>query len=188
MLNLLVAIKGCEKHYDRFLTQRKTWATDYALVGFFTGNILGCAEDYAALPSKTQAICRHALALGHDFVFLPDSDTYVSLERLLASDFAIYDYVGYASPTGYAFGGPGYWLSNYAMQHVAEAPCRTGFEDQWVGETLAKAGIALHHDPRYSIQTFVLPENDVISCHLGHLGGYLPEFMTAAHRRFLGLL
>lgn len=104
---------------------------------------LDCADDYASLPFKTQAICRWAMEREYDFIFLCDDDTYCCVPRLMGSDFHRYDYTGWfvrcvscepdeddhcTCVTGeglrlhsYASGGSGYWLSRRSMGIVAAA-------------------------------------------------------------------
>jgi hypothetical protein len=149
--------------------------------------MLKVPDDYEHLPAKTHAICEQFQ--DYDFCFLTDSDSYVSIPRLLASGFEAHDYIGYQleTPDGipYASGGAGYWLSRKAMKMVAEEaiPERFKNEDEMVGTVLAEDGIKLHHDPRYALYRDVLPSNDVISRHLSSRGPYEISFMYAAHRR-----
>ena len=182
-MNTLIAIKSCQKHWDRVAVQRETWA-DYH-VTTFTGFDLNVPDDYPNLPFKTQAICRWALKRNHDFAHLTDTDTYVALDRLLSV--VPTDYLGREHYEGknYALGGPGYWLSAKAMEILANAKCWQGNEDEWVGWNLAEAGIKLTHDPRYSIYTPCLPGNDVITQHLTGNHPYDPEMMRRAHVNFL---
>jgi len=155
MLKTLIAIKSCVAHAYRNELVRRTWllnrSVDYR---FFVGmnpnyvtrpdeEMLAVEDDYASLPSKTQAIARWALAQNYDFIFLCDNDTYTCVPRLLASDFYRHDYSGFfvrcvsCEPdaddqcrcvTGeglrlysYASGGSGYWLSRKAMAIVVAA-------------------------------------------------------------------
>ena len=58
-------------------------------------------------------------------------------------------------------------------------------EDEMVGTVLARAGIPLHHDPRYTLALDSWPEpgNDLITKHLSMNGPYKVEMMYSAHRR-----
>ena len=71
------------------------------------------------------------------------------------------------------------------MQIVAEAPCTTGWEDEFVGLALNDKDIKLHHDSRYSIYEECLQGNDIISQHLSGRGAFEIPMMYEAHERFL---
>lgn len=187
-MRVLIAVKGCKAHLERWQAQMQTWAVPtsllppFTLLGYFTGELLKVPDDYGHLPEKTKAIC--GMVKDHDFCFLTDTDSYVSIPKLLASGYEAHDYIGYRlEGKDYASGGAGYWLSRKAMQVVASCdPSRFTAEDEMVGTVLKEAGIKLHHDPRYALYRDVLPTNDVISRHLSSRGPYQIEFMYAAHR------
>jgi hypothetical protein len=183
---ILIAIPACHRYdygklehgisrqtKDRLAVQRSTWLKDapafstYVNYRFFYGHgaqrspekdevFLDCPDDYPNLPHKMQAIYRWALAKGYDYIFKCDDDTFVYLDRLMASGFEEYDYCGYIlesdeawSNGRYISGGPGYWLSKKAMQILAEAVVDHWAEDLWTGRVLTKSGIRPHRDPRY---------------------------------------
>jgi len=196
---ILVAIEGCEAHWDRYQAQRKTWAieswvsspTDFSGDAMcFTGKMLGVPDDYVNLPAKTKAICQFALKHGYDYLFKCDTDTYVHLPRLLAADFAEHDYSGFVLNTfeiPYC-SGPHYWLSRKAFEILAKADWdayhlteHSTCEDVMVGCVLHAAGIFPHHDHRYSPFIPVLPSNDVISHHLTTNHSYQLSLMHEAH-------
>jgi len=195
----LIAIESCQAHSDRVKAQFATWIRDMTTEIFvfsFTGEFLGISDDYAALPQKTQAICKWALGMSTEYLLKIDTDTYVHPARLMASGFEKYDYSGYVLDwleTPYC-AGPAYWLSRKAMELVAAADLSQfrhasypDAEDVTVGLILASHGIKPHHDRRYAPQEDVLPENDVITSHLSrHHGGFKLEMMFEAHERANG--
>ena len=132
---------------------------------------LTVSDSYNCVPFKAHGQCVYAVDHILDYVFICDTDTYVDVERLLASDYAKHDYVGYRCDEGHAAGGNGYWLSRKAFSIIAEHQPPIGFADLWVGMTLLKYDIRVHHDPRYG--------NGEITKHLGDggTGSYRPEMM-----------
>lgn len=154
--------------YERVRAVRETWAkyvpafSNVSLRFFYgAGNshelfndevALEVPDDYAHLPHKTKAIYQWALGKGFDYVFKCDDDTFVYVDRLLASGFEALDYVGYCYPANgnYISGGPGYWLSRRALEVLATAPVGDNWaEDKWTGDTLKKAKIFPARDARY---------------------------------------
>ena len=154
---------------DRIAGIRETWAKDVSAfrnvdLRFFYGRpgvqsddvqedevMLDVADDYVALPHKVKAIVEYALAHGYDYLFKADDDTFVYVDRLMASGFENRTYTGYCYPShgNYISGGPGYWLNRKAMDKVAAAAVEGWAEDKWVGETLRKSGIRPERDGRY---------------------------------------
>lgn len=141
---------------------------------------LDVPDAYDSLPVKVQAIYQWALQQRFDFVFKTDDDTFVYLDRLLASGFENYDYLGYCSgdqhlplKDRYASGGSGYWLSSKAMGLVTQAKVDDWAEDRWVGKVLFSRGIKVTRDTRYlpgfdrhNVDIDALPEpNSYISFH-----------------------
>jgi hypothetical protein len=200
-MKVLIAIKGCEAHRDRWKAQLDTWADTLDFrADYFTGKFLGVSDDYEHLPHKTQAICQWAVApqsaipnwsnQDYDFSFFCDTDTYVHVSRLLSSGFEQHDYIGHQLEAGgipYASGGAGYWLSRRAMKIIEDLAIPDMFkaEDFMVGSLLYASGIKLHHDPRYTLALDSWPEpgNDIITKHLSMNGPYKVEMMYEAHRR-----
>ncbi len=194
-MKLLIAIESCLAHQERVRAQFDTWVKDVCPpfdVMVFDGPMLGVPDDYGHLPEKTKAICQWALERNYDFLFKTDTDTYVSIERLLASGFEQHDYSGFVLDwiKGYAYAsGPHYWLSRKAMKTVVEAdwwrhpvPGADGWEDSKVGGVLAAHGILPYHDYRYAPWERVLPSNEIISCHLSSSHAYEIPMMYEAHR------
>lgn len=185
---MMVAIQGCEAHRERMQVQMRTWGKHPNLAVWpFTGKILQVPDDYEQLPLKHKAICRWFRKC--EFIFKCDSDTYAHAERLRNSGFESHDYIGHANPDypGCAFGGPGYWLSKKSLNILADAEWvpATGFDtydDIQVGKILSAQGIKIHHDPRYSLYTPVLPDNDIITQHLSSREPFRIEMMQEAHK------
>jgi hypothetical protein len=200
LMNILIGIEGCKAHEDRFPVITETWG-QHAIgnpgvhLRFFTGPLLGVADDYLSLPQKTRAICRYADDLDYDYLLMADTDAYVSLPRALASGFEQYDYSGFVQtwlPIPYC-SGPSYWLSRKAIGILAETywpsfdvPGHSTDEDVMVGSVLFHRGIRYHHDDRYVSQIPVLPSNNVISEHLSFTGPYTHEKMLTAHKLAMG--
>ena len=191
----LVAILSCHSQAEQDDTCRATWLKASPVnYRFFLGRdpnfgaggkfpkldeeFLDCDDAYLALPFKTQALCRYALAHDYTHLFKCDNDTYVDVPRLLASGFSNYDYVGFDwdGRGGYCSGGAGYWLSRAAMEVVTvaaftldhgDAMCRSlRGEDLQVGEALRAAGIRPTGDRRYRLRTpGPARGNDIITLH-----------------------
>jgi hypothetical protein len=179
-LKILIAVKTCNAHADKANLQRKLWAqcVKDADVKFFLGRgatrdqlsdevFLNCGDGYDDLTDKARAVFYWACERGYDYIFYVDDDVYVRVERLLASDFADYDYVGRLSTISgiYASGGPGIWLSRRALEILVREPVTDTVDDRWVGNTLAKNGIRLHHDVRYCVsRNWERYKDSFISC------------------------
>ncbi len=181
-MKILIAIHGAHSQPEQMAAQRETWLADLAGVDYryflgipesvhdvaFGGDI----EHLKTLDGplweghrrtlnanrKTEALAKYALDGGYDYVFKCDDDTYVYVDRLLASGFEQFDYSGsmdrhHATPMGWyswAQGGAGYWLSRTAMQIiVSEGLHLVRAEDFAVGQILAAHGIEAHLDARY---------------------------------------
>ena len=164
-LRILIGIPYYEGHAALLEACNQTWAKEkYRKIGdwllqiqFFDGKLLGVADGYLDLPIKVQAICKWALERKYDFLFKADVDTFIWIDRLMASGFEQHDYSGWTSEwkmpaeTNYCSGGAGYWLSKKAMKIVAEAALtKDTAEDRWVGRVLFDAGIKLHRNPNHA--------------------------------------
>ena len=214
----IILIGSCGKNRDAGCLDaiRSTWAKHSAIpYKFFLGKDCSIRQDdeivfpdvadgYFEQNAKHQAALRWAMKEGYTDVFLGDDDTFLHTERLLASGFEGYDYLGNAKDTprpptphgvahDYCHGGPGYWLSRRACQAIIEASFDFRrpdhrIDDQWIGLVLKNAGILPSHDLRYSLgssygfrQAPVLPGNGIISCHLSKtMGVYDKQWMLNA--------
>lgn len=188
-MNILIAIASCEAHAERAKvcveTWAKTWDGPYYMqrglapdqaaiynepinlcVHVFDGRKLNVGDEYKDLPAKIQAICGWALKRKYGWLLKVDTDTFVWIDRIMASGFEKFDYRGWThEPTPpeeqYASGGAGYWLSAKAMRVIAEAELTDDTcEDRWVGAVLYKAGIIVHRDTRYAHGEERLPFED----------------------------
>jgi len=178
-MKVLIAILACHKRKEYCDYQRQTWIKEISRVQntdyrFFLGNHpedtlsgkiefedeiwLNCEDGYSYLSFKVYEIFKWALKHEYDYVFKCDDDTHVEPYALIEqSNFGKYDYTGMQleNPSGliYASGGAGYWVSKKAMEiltvNPVVCPIENSAEDAWVGETLRKNGIILHHDYRY---------------------------------------
>ena len=124
-------------------------------------------DDYMHVAFKDKAILRWAYAREYDYIFICDADTYVDVDRLMASGFEKHDYSGF--PFG-IFGaeGMGYWLSRRCIPMIVDEPVHVWGADQFVGDVLYKRGIKLH--PMWTYREWPLvPKrtNDIVTCHLG---------------------
>ena len=210
-MKILIAIESCQAHTDRHDVIRRTWLegsvpepTAFDLgtweYRFFVGGPLlfpkhkwdevwvDAPDDYEGLPLKTMAICDWARRHEYTHLFKCDTDTYVHVDRLLASGFQAHDYAGFfrdpfdshlqSCKGSYASGGPGYWLSNRAMAIIASGKFTVDYlhhekwrgywngEDKQVGRRLNEFGIECHWDPRYRMDhMYPLAVNNYITAH-----------------------
>ncbi len=132
--------------------------------------------DFKHMALKTREIVRWALEHEYAPLFKVDTDTYVDIPRLLATDYVEHDYIGFPFQRdgwAQASGGAGYWLSKRAMEIIADAEVDMAYEDTWVGTVLRSHGIILHQDMRYRVgwphdlHEAPSEQNDHITLHLG---------------------
>ena len=168
-MKILIAAPTCQEQADRHQACLRTWAsTALCDVRFYTSEEMGvppeacmCGTDELGLfvrlgqnlSYRLREMCKWALAQGYDYMFKCDLDTYVWVDRLLASGFEQWDYYGFSQdwhvPT-FASGGAGYWMSRRAMGVLAsQAVADMALDDVWVGIMMHDAGIVLRHDARY---------------------------------------
>lgn len=187
-MKILVAILSCHKRPAPAQVQRETWLRDATVDHrFFIGRpktkdegdrvFLDVPDDIRQQPLKQRAMVRWALERDYDFVFKCDDDTYVRVDRLLASGFEKWQYSGFVRWTTasrrpqeveHAQGGAGYWLGREAMSLIWKYDRATnGAEDVNVALCLARCGVLPVHDPRYrpDMETVPTPENDQITAH-----------------------
>lgn len=159
----VLALYTCPTFTERQQACYDTWFPLAKERGFdlqvFDGRRLGVRDDYAALPQKTQALCRWGVANNVDRLVKIDDDTYVNMRHFILPEV---DYGGQLTPPSdegsgragarsapagthpYPYAGGGaYVLSLRAMQILANATITDWAEDRWVGNTLARHGIQL---------------------------------------------
>lgn len=191
-MRVLVAIVSCARDRESHELIRQTWAKDAPVdCFFFVGRDckvdrldeipLDVPDDWNGLPEKTREICRYAVRNDYDFLFKCDTDSYVSLPRLLASGFEKYHYSGCCGEQANIYpdacfpaNGGGYWLSRRSLEYLAgnmNLGLGKNCEDWCVFLSLMKgAGIFVHHDPRYQANRVIpgqapAPDNDYIILH-----------------------
>jgi hypothetical protein len=144
--------------------------------------LLNAPDNYEALPYKTQAMIKWALANGYDKVFKTDDDTFLYPDRLMAN-IPEQHYTGFLNnmPPKPWCSGFGYWLSKKAMEIVSSAtiPQDEWAEDRWVGGVLHDHGIFPYYDIRYAYYkppTWIIhdPETVIAICDCSPTGQYLP--------------
>ena len=230
-MKALIAISSCwdfEKNLSNDAL-RKTWLPDVSEFPgleykFFVGHGQGAEsamlpddcvllsevpDGYGHLTYKTRASLRWAHEREYSFVLRCFPDTYIRVDRLMACGFEGFDYFGdfrrectESFALNYASGGPGYWLSRKAYQHLLDAPIlgiwrdelMTYVEDMWTGNILGRARQAGHElsyfdDPRFmnhGSRHWPSPDNELISSHLSCPDRYEKETMYAAHGAWKG--
>jgi len=134
--------------------------------------ILNAPDGYKYQTYKFREICHWALKHNYDYVFQILTDTFVVPDRLIASGFEKYDYIGTANAERTAIGGgPGIWLSSKTLQFLAESPVTLWYYDGWIGDVMSRNGIKLTHDPRYTNLGQDVPprkDNDAITSHIAN--------------------
>jgi hypothetical protein len=135
---------------------------------------LDCDDSYIKLIDKTRCMVKYILDHDYDYGFFTDTDTFVCVDKLLASAFTEHDYIGWCHGRDYCQGGSGYWLSNKAMRVLVEdnePTPTTVWEDLHVGTVLARHGILPTNDERYLVgpanvhQDWPTKGNDIITLH-----------------------
>jgi hypothetical protein len=142
--------------------------------------LLRCPDDFAHLPIKLKHMIRWALQAGFTHFFRADSDTYVVLDRLLASGFEQHSLM--AHPT--FGGGCGWVLDQRCMELLAVEPVASFIDEVWAKKCFRAHGISSHDDLRFSDDD-VSKDNDLISTHCGFMAGYTPARMYDLHKRFI---
>lgn len=152
--------------------------------------ILHASDKYEHMPLKLKGALRWSLIHNFEFVFVCLTDTYVSIVRLLHSDFENYEWCGTSNGPGTALGGgPGMWLNRRAVEFLVNAPITSWAYDQWVGEVLRRKEVPLTNDRRYTNLDLgddpPLLSNDHITSHIANRDRtiYAPSMMLELHER-----
>jgi Galactosyltransferase len=176
-MRALIAVMSCHSRSKFRELIRSTWAklvpqgTD---MKFFLGRgetkaeedevVLDCEDGYYDIPDKVRSIVRWALKHGYDYMLKCDDDVVLIPEKLMASDFCNYEFVGGRDPrvvpgeinTPWGFC---YWLSQTTMKLVENAPLpgeigsthsyKHNNDEAWISTILYIQKIFLHTDERY---------------------------------------
>lgn len=191
--------------------QRETWLKNCALDYVFYGGrgfpsdhadeiSVDAFDDYAHVFEKAKKVFAIALACGYDYVFHAFLDTYVSIPRLLDAQLLFdKDFVGHRTCGGatahfvtiefnhlgraeYASGGCGCLLSARALRAILAGKFDDPYDDLAIGTILARAEIALYHDPRFQKHGAYLKPGS-ISTHLSRgTGNYDARQMYDCHQ------
>lgn len=110
---------------------------------------------------KFQEMCRWALANGYDYMLRTDDDTFIYAERILATEWADYDYSG-AWNGSVVFFHPGgaLFLSRRAMEIVANSRVDHWADDAWLGKVMQN-----NHIPTHEIVSIHLPFGEEYVCN-----------------------
>ncbi len=190
-IRLLIAIptKTAPEYLDRQKWCEETWLKDSPCeYKFFRDSEHGLDDqDPLARQKRMKVMCQYALTSDYDYLFRVDSDTYVWVDRLLASGFEQHEYMGYCldypkenARNRTAFAGPGFFLNRKAMiivtktAHFPHGDAYWG--DIWTGQLLYDHGIECHRDLRFKeadggttrLADFP-PDHDYISVHKAEL-------------------
>ena len=153
-------------------------------------------DGYNDLSRKVYEAVRWAKEQGYTHAFKCDTDTYVHVPRLLASNFDRAPYIGNAD-SGYCIGGAGYWLNPNAIQKFVGSMYYqyNGCEDINVSMALQQPpnSIRWTYDNRYflwhtvvkELQVGPLPTNDYVTTHLARAigpGHYNVQDMYDVHK------
>lgn len=153
--------------------------------------VLHVPDKYEHGGYKLKEACRWGLDHGFDYIFSCLTDTYCVPERLLTSGFEAFDYLGTANTERTVLGGgPGIWMSKKAMQALVNAPVNHWAYDVWAAEVMARNGIELWHDTRYTNldlgDTPPLNQNNIITSHISNRdhSTYDVALMAGLHHRY----
>jgi hypothetical protein len=109
---------------------------------------LDCADQYTANPQKMQAMCKWVLAnTSASHLLRCDDDTFIYPERLLATNWAQFDYVGAGTDPHTFHPGGCMFLSRRAMGFIVQGSPTGYADDLWIGQLLRDKGIKLANEP-----------------------------------------
>ena len=165
---------------DKFRQSAKDTAVEPPIKPQADEIILPVPDDYTHVVVKVQGIFRWAYAQGYDFVFKCETDTYVNIERLMASGFENHDFIGGPNGKNVA-GGSGWWVSRRAMSLITDTRITEVGDDSWFPTIARSKALEVFHDVRYRDES-VTSNNNIITTHAGFMNGYTPARMFAIHR------
>jgi glycosyltransferase involved in cell wall biosynthesis len=134
---MFILITSCEKNQSFRDALRETWLKDVPNYLFIVGGAekthiqddilyVKAKDNYASIPEKQlQALQYCSSHIQFEHIFMCDDDAYVVVDRLLDSDYNLYDYYG-GGPIRqwdipyYATGGPGICLSKKAVNVIVD--------------------------------------------------------------------
>ena len=145
---------------------------------------LDCGDNYTSNPEKMKAICAWALAHGYDFLLRCDDDTFIYPDRLLATNFSQFDYVGSGTDPKAFHPGGCMFLSKRAMELIVKGRPTSYADDVWIGQLMRDNGIQLANEPTMHNQWgdgyVVVPANLPID-RLSSFHSCKPEAMRALY-------
>lgn len=206
MPKVLVAISSCQSFEASGLNDpmRETWLTALPQgwgYKFFHGRgaqskhdvvVLDVDDGMGGLTEKAKAKARWAIANEYDYIFSCFPDTYANAERLAATGFENYDYMGnvYKFPNANSYfcqGGPGYFMSRKACVYLVNNTMSYLNDDTFIGDTLNRADILRCDDRRFTMcGPGPLKTNESVTNHLStQPGGFTGQNMREEHKRWL---
>jgi hypothetical protein len=108
---------------------------------------LDCGDSYTSNPDKMIAICRWALERGYEYILRCDDDTFIYPNRLLATNWNKFDYVGAGKDATTFHPGGCMFLSRHAMELIVKGHPTTYADDVWIGQLMRESGIPLTNEP-----------------------------------------
>jgi hypothetical protein len=183
----LIVVPSCHalRHYEQ--TIRDTWGKDAEVdLRFFLGNpqvalapdevFLDVGDGWSDITKKCVAMFQWAL--GYEFVWKVDLDTFVRPKQLLGAGLESFDWVG-GRNSFFASGGAGYGLSRRAMEYVVSHPINTTCEeDVHTARALLEQGIELHADPRFKFCPGDVLKAEDLTMHLSSVRAWDAKYQT----------
>ncbi len=194
----------------RVQTVRETWVQDlvvhapYVTYRFFYGQgaerlpepdeiFLNTGDTYADLTAKVHRMIQWAVAMGFEWMYKCDDDTWAwpewIIRDIMSTEWRDIQYYGFRHRRGYIDGGPGYVLGRRAMEVIAASqPIASAFEDTIICELLRNAGIHPRHHPGYAVALHSrwFPVASIRKLHgLRAIHPVRPKDMRTLNNRFL---
>lgn len=110
--------------------------------------------------AKFQAMCHWALDHGYEYMLLTDDDIYIYPDRILATEWAEYDYSGaWNGSVVFFHPGAAVFLSRRAMEFVVQSKVDHYADDAWLGKIMGRFNI-----PTHEIASIHLPFGEEYVC------------------------